>query len=188
MQQSRQHADGISANEIALYVGLDRSTIYRELKRNSYRGETYSPDSAHMMASQRRNRPGTKIGRSKYLQTFLSDSLAMELSPQVISGRLALESGEHIISHESIYKWVYGEGKHLELHKYLVRKKRKRGMRPCRKDPPSKIPNRISIHDRPKKFETEFGHWEGDTVIFAGYKEALVTLYEHQSKVTLAKN
>ena len=102
LQQSRQHAEGISANEIALYVGLDRSTIYRELKRNSYRGETYSPDSAHMMASQRRNRPGTKIGRSKYLQTFLSDSLAMELSPQVISGRLALESGEHnkvVLSH-----------------------------------------------------------------------------------------
>ena len=100
----RQHADGISAKEIALYVGLDRSTIYRELKRNSYKGKSYSPDSAHMMAYQRRNRPGTKIGRSKYLQTFLSDSLAMELSPQAIAGRLALESGEHIISHESIYK------------------------------------------------------------------------------------
>jgi transposase, IS30 family len=183
----RQHADGISPKEIALHVDLDRSTIYRELKRNSYKGETYSPDSAHMMALGRRNRPGTKIGRSKYLQKFLGESLAMELSPQAISGRLALELGEHIISHESIYKWVYGEGKHLKLHKHLVRKKRKRGRRPCRKDPPSKIPNRVSIHDRPKEFETEFGHWEGDTVIFAGHKGALVTLYERQSKVTLAK-
>ena len=183
----RQHADGRSPKEIALHVGLDRSTIYRELKRNSYKGEIYSPDSAHMMALKRRRRPGTKISRSKYLQQSISKYLTMELSPQAIAGRLVSESEEHIISHESIYKWVYGEGKHLKLHIYLVRKKRKRGRRPCRKDKPPNIPNRVSIHDRPKEFETEFGHWEGDTVIFAGHKGALVTLYERQSKMTLAK-
>ena len=140
-----------------------------------------------MMALKRRRRPGTKISRSKYLQQSISKYLAMELSPQAIAGRLVSESEEHIISHESIYKWVYGEGKHLKLHIYLVRKKRKRGRRPCRKDKPPNIPNRVSIHDRPKEFETEFGHWEGDTVIFAGHKGALVTLYERQSKMTLAK-
>ena len=182
-----QHADGISPTEIAWLVGLDRSTIYRELKRNSYMGKTYSPDAAHMMALKRRNRPGTKMSRSKYLQESISKYLAMELSPQAIAGRLVIESGEHIISHESIYKWVYGEGKHLKLHQYLVRKKRKRGRRPCKKSKVSKIPNRVSIHDRPKEFESEFGHWEGDTVIFAGHQGALVTLYERQSKVTLAK-
>jgi IS30 family transposase len=92
-----------------------------------------------------------------------------------------------VISHESIYKWIYDEGKQLKLHHYLIRRKRKRGSRPCKKAKLSKIPNRISIHDRPKEHDTTFGHWEGDTIIFAQGKGAIVTLYERQSKLTLAE-
>ena len=43
----------------------------------------------------------------------------------------------------------------------------------------SKIPNRVSIHQRPKIVEerTELGHWEGDSVLFP-HKEAINTLNE----------
>ena len=138
----------------------------------------YLPDKAQILAQQRRNRPGSKIECSKALQTTIIDHIAMGWSPEVIAGRLKTENVEHTISHESIYKWIYGEGKNHNLIQYLVRRKRKRGQRPCRKAKASLIPDRLSIHERPLEFLEEFGHWEGDTVIFAGNKGALVTLYE----------
>jgi len=182
------HAGGKSRGKISQILGVHKSTISRELKRNKDPNiGDYLPDKAQILAQQRRNRPGSKIERSKALQTTIVDHIAMGWSPEVIAGRLKTENVEHTISHESIYKWIYGEGKKHNLVQYLVRKKRKRGMRPCRKAKASLIPDRLSIHERPLEFLKEFGHWEGDTVIFAGNKGALVTLYERISKVVLAK-
>ncbi len=182
------HAGGKSRGTIAKILGVHKSTISRELKRNTDSNVgIYLPDKAQVLAQQRRGCPGSKIERFKVLQTTIVDHLAMGWSPEVIAGRLKTENFEHTISHESIYKWIYGEGKKHNLIQYLVRRKRKRGQRPCRKAKASLIPDRLSIHERPKEFLKEFGHWEGDTVIFAGNKGALVTLYERISKVVLAK-
>jgi IS30 family transposase len=182
------HAGGKSRGKIAQILGVHKSTISRELKRNKDPDVgVYLPDKAQILAQQRRNRPGSKIECSKALQTTIIDHIAMGWSPEVIAGRLKTENVEHTISHESIYKWIYGEGKNHNLIQYLVRRKRKRGQRPCRKAKASLIPDRLSIHERPLEFLEEFGHWEGDTVIFAGNKGALVTLYERTSKVVLAK-
>ncbi len=182
------HAGGKAQGTIAKILGVHKSTISRELKRNKDPAiGAYLPDKAQILAQQRRSRPGSKIGRSKALQTTIIDHIAMGWSPEVIAGRLKTENVEHTISHESIYKWIYGEGKKHNLIPYLVRKKRKRGQRPCRKAKASLIPDRLSIHERPLEFLEEFGHWEGVTVIFAGNKGALVTLYERISKVVLAK-
>jgi IS30 family transposase len=182
------HAGGKSRGQIAQILGVHKSTISRELKRNKDPDVgVYLPDKAQILAQQRRNRPGLKIERSKTLQAKIIDHIAMGWSPEVVAGRLKTEGVEHRISHESIYKWIYGIGKNHNLIQYLVRKKRKRGTRPCRKAKATLIPDRLSIHERPKEFLKEFGHWEGDTVIFAGGKGALVTLYERISKVVLAK-
>jgi IS30 family transposase len=181
------HEAGISVTMIAEKLGVHKSTISRELKRNKDDSLGYLPDSAHMQAFQRRHRLGSKIERSKALQDFLSDYLAMGLSPEVMAGRLKLEKEKHVISHESIYKWIYGAGKNLKLHRYLIRAKRKRGYRPCLKEKTPRIPDRVSIHQRPEHYQQEFGHWEGDTVIFAQHQGALVTLYERQSKLILAQ-
>ena len=181
------HEEGISVTEIAEKLGFHKSTISRELKRNKDGSLGYLPDTAQIHAFNRRHRPGNKIERSKALIKFLKDHLAMGLSPEVISGRLKLELEKHVISHESIYKWIYGEGKAMKLHRYLTRKKRKRGYRPCLKEKQIRIPNRISIHERPESYRSEFGHWEGDTVIFAKHQGAMVTLYEPQSKIILAQ-
>lgn len=65
-------------------------------------------------------------------------------SPEVIAGRLEQELGKHIISHESIYKYIYNTA--TALYQHLVRKKRKRDRRPSQKISNIKIPQRISIH------------------------------------------
>ncbi len=178
--------EGKSRPEIAQILGCDRSTVYRELKRNQCKiNICYLPDTAGKLASSRRHQVGSKIERSKILQQKIEDYLTMGWSPKGITGRLELELNKQIVSHESIYKWIYGEGKDRMLYNYLSRKKRKRGRRPCRKVDKTKIPNRTSIHKRPQSHKDCFGVWEGDTIHFAGHKGSILTLYEKRSKLTL---
>ena len=179
------HQEGKSQNQIAKSIGVHRSTIARELKRNANDHLGYLPDEANGSAHMRRYRPHSKICRSKDLQTIIVQYLSQGWSPEVIAGRLKLEGSKHQVSHESIYKWIYGDGKSLKLHTYLVRHKRKRGARPCCKVKKSLIPNRVPIAERPVAHTSTFGNWEGDTVIFAHNKGAIVTLYERQSKLLL---
>ena len=185
-QLRRLLTDGVAVGKIAEHLGFHRSAIYRELKRNKHSSlGQYLPDTADKLSLSRRCRPGSKIERSKWLMNQIGDYLAMGWSPETISGRLELEEDKQIISHESIYKWIYGAGRSLELHRYLLRRKRKRGRRPCRKVDKPKIPDRTSIHKRPQEYAAEFGHWEADTVHFSGHKGAIVTLYEKTTKITL---
>ncbi|MDP8079711.1 IS30 family transposase, partial [Pasteurella skyensis] len=45
-----------------------------------------------------------------------------------------------------------------------------------------KIPNRVSIHDRPKEIETkeELEHWEADTIQGKGHHTGILTLVERK--------
>ena len=57
-------------------------------------------------------------------------SLAMGHSPEQIAGRLALEHGRVIISHESIYRFIYHRAAQKDYwHRLLPRQKRRRGHR-----------------------------------------------------------
>lgn len=181
------HQAGFSQGAIAKQLGRSKSTICRELNRNQCPTHAiYLPDTAEQLSWNRRHRPGSKLGRSKGLQEIIERYLALGWSPEAIAGRLKLERAKNCISHESIYKWIYGEGIQLNWREYLIRKKRKRGRRPCRKVDKIKIPGRISIHKRPQGYQRQVGHWEGDTVHFSGHKGSIVTLYEKKTKMMLA--
>jgi transposase, IS30 family len=47
----------------------------------------------------------------------------------------------------------------------------------------TKIPNRVSIHDRPKDVERKsvFGHWEGDLMSFMKNSQHMLVLHERKS-------
>jgi IS30 family transposase len=50
----------------------------------------------------------------------------------------------------------------------------------------AKIPDRVSIHDRPAAVNdrVEFGHWEGDSLVGKGHTQGLHTEYERVSGLT----
>lgn len=180
----RHYSAGTEVGEIATILGVHRSTVYRELKHNRHPiHKSYLPDSAQTLSLGRRNRPGSKIKCSKQLQQIIQDAIAMLRSPEVIAGRLKRERFSHKISHESIYKWIYGEGKSFKLYQELARRKRLRGLRPSKKLSKSKIPNRKSIHERPEPPLNQLGHWESDTVYFSKGKETILTVYDKVTKV-----
>ena len=108
----RLHADGKSQNFIADYLGCHRSTIGRELRRNSLKTKVwtggYDPERADLLADRRRRWDGRfKLARQPSLLVHVKKHLAMGWSPEQIAGRLALEKASHTISHEAIYRFIY---------------------------------------------------------------------------------
>ena len=79
-----------------------------------------------------------------------------------------------------IYEDKYA--KENKLYQYLRRGKKRRTKKYGRSTKKSKIPNRVSIDKRPVEVETrkDFGHWEGDSVIYPN-KKAINTLVERKT-------
>lgn len=176
---------GHNQSEIAMLLERDKSTISRELRRN--RGQRgYRPAQAQRLAEERaqicHNAP--RIDPKSW--AFAQAKLAEQWSPEQISGVLAKERRPSI-SHETIYQRVYADkrtGGDLwrNLRCQKQRKKRygslnRRGI----------IPNRRSIETRPAIVETRsrVGDWEGDTLIGAQHRQAIVSLVERKSRYTL---
>src|SRR6266480_7418804 len=170
----RLHAAGESMQMIARSLKRHVSTISREIDRNGlatkvWRGG-YAPARAQKLAERRRRQDGRfKLARQPDLRNCVGKSLAMGHSPEQIAGRLALEHGRVIISHESIYRFIYHRAAQKDRwHRLLPRHKRTRGHRPGR-SPASLIKQRRSIIERPAEVEGRGtpGHWEADFMLFA---------------------
>ena len=173
---------------IGRQLGRHKSTIGRELRRNAL-PSGYQPVAAQRMADARQWR-GTKIARSSRLRAIVDDQLiAMGRSPEQIAGRLEREQGKPVISHESIYRYIYSPlGRRQKLHRTLCRAKARRGRRPRQGERRPLIPFRVSIHDRPKSVSQRrrFGHWEGDLMAFRSPAWPLVVCVERKSRLLLA--
>jgi transposase, IS30 family len=102
---------GHSQAHIARKIGVDRSTISRELVRNTgVRG--YRFKQAHEKATQRRKEASDKPRKmTPDLVELIEEKLTQEQwSPDQISGRLA-KDGVAFISHERIYQHVWKDKK-----------------------------------------------------------------------------
>jgi IS30 family transposase len=168
-----------SKPEIAAVVGVDRSTIYREIKRN--RGQRgYRPKQAHHKALARRKGKAKRRITSQDWQR-VEEKLREDWSPEQISGRLK-ETGL-AVSAEWIYLHVYADKRAGgDLWKHL-RQQKKRRKRASGRDRRGKIPNRVGIEERPEIVEQRkrLGDWEGDTIIGKGHCGAILTLVDRKS-------
>lgn len=180
----------LSITQIAFVMGRSRATIYRELKRNEAPPGEYWPDTAHHMTLQRRHR-GSILDRDLDLQSFVLDKLQCHYwTPEQIAGFLThRQSKFRNLSHETIYVWLYqSTQKKQKLWKFLPRHKAKRGLRKSKGAGVSRIPERISIHERPHigKKRKAFGHWEGDLMSFKKNSQHILVLRERKSMLTLS--
>jgi IS30 family transposase len=91
--------------EIAEVVGVHKSSVSRELKRN--RGQRgYRPQQAHELAVGRRVKSVPRI--TARIWAVVEKLLSQDWSPEQISGRLKKEQGIPI-SHEWIYQYVLAD-------------------------------------------------------------------------------
>jgi IS30 family transposase len=175
---------GHKQNQIAECVGVHKSTISRELRRNKgQRG--YRPKQAHEFARSRRKKVKKRITESVW--KLVEERLEEEWSPEQISGRLKKEGVQ--ISHEHIYKYIYANKRSGgKLWKHL-RCQKKRRNRAGNNDRRGKIVDRVSIEERPEIVDTRsrLGDWEVDLIIGKGRQGAMVTLTERKSRFTLLR-
>lgn len=178
--------------KIATILNVHPSTIYREIKRNSvkfaWEAERYYYAASAQAATIGRCKRGTKLETDKQLRQYVHEKLAAGWSPYQIEGRLKGEgNGRCIISHESIYRYIYSDKKRQYLlFKCLRRKHRHRVKRGHRK---SRVPQELLIGYRPESINnrSEFGHWECDLMVFKyGIKGNLITLRERTTRYLLA--
>ncbi|MFO1140772.1 MAG: IS30 family transposase, partial [Amaricoccus sp.] len=179
---------GLGVEEIVRRLNRHRSTVYREIARNGRIAGGYRPQGADDRAWARKRR-GSRIARSTPLRTRVETGLAMEWSPEQIVGRMERGGAEHRTSVESIYRHVWSlEGRKACLPGLLRQRKRRRG-RGRRRGRRLPIPNRVPIHARPEEagLRSEIGHWEGDVMHFRKGAQALLTLEDRASRLTLAR-
>nr|WP_106351227.1 IS30 family transposase [Antricoccus suffuscus] len=172
---ARLHEQGVSIRQIASRLGRSPSTISRELRRHWHESfDTYLPEFAHHQAwtNQRRAKP-SKISLHQRLREYVQQKLNVRLSPEQISGRLLIDHPQEEqmrISAESIYQsiYVYPRGELTRELKATLRTKRTRrrtrGSRHTSAD--TRIPNLVSIHQRPDEVAGRAvpGHHEGDLI------------------------
>ena len=111
----------------------------------------------------------------------------MGLSPEQIAGRLALEYGRPLISHESIYRFIYHRSAQKDYwHRLLPRAKNRRGRFGKRGGSSANfIRNRMALSERPAHADDRRtpGHWEADLMAFSRYGHYLLCTHERTSRL-----
>lgn len=182
-------------DEIARAIGRHRSTIYRELKRNWF-VEREIPDLtgywctvAQQMAAERRRRQ-MKLLRDRDLLQAIVDRLKAGWSPEQVAGRLKLDASPRRVCHETIYQFAYSKADQAEaIFRYLPEQRRRRRPRRARTERGRHVPDSRSISLRPACVadRSEFGHWEGDLLMFRKEhgKGNVTSLVERTSRFTV---
>jgi len=186
---------GKSKNEIAKLLGVHRSTVYREIMRNSYvfplEGLQYDSDTADVKAFEKRCRRREQFRKIKGdIKRYVEEKIRCGWSPEQIAGRLKHE-GVISISTETIYRYIledsYGYGdlfRYLRVWRYKKSRfvfgstKRRRWVAPRR-----------PLEQRPEeaKQRTEVGHWERDLVMGPRGKSCLLTIVDRKSRFTIIR-
>jgi transposase, IS30 family len=190
----RLHGCGHSLRVIAEVVGRSPSTVSRELRRNGRATSAwpggYDPLRAERLTRWRRKCDKRfKLARQPDLRDLVRERLAMGLSPEQVAGRLTREYGRTIISHESIYRYVYHRSAIKDYWNRLLPHKRKR--RRSRSGRTSTalhktIMHRLGITQRPVEAAARNvpGHWEADTMLFSQPGQTVLVTHERATRYT----
>jgi IS30 family transposase len=174
---------GLRPADIARALGRHRSTIGRELARNTRPDGGYRPAFAQARAGARRwrSRGGDRFTPAEF--ALVTARLALKWSPEQIAAVLG-QTGQLAISHETIYRYIWADKRRGgQLHTHL------RGApKLCRKrygsyERRGRVTGKRPITARPACVETrrQGGHWEMDTVLGTGDRHCVLSLVERTS-------
>ena len=187
---SKLRIAGYGAGRIGEIMGRHRSTIHREVERNSVAildRITYCPSKAQKKRNGRlrKSRRGRQHLDSQYVR--VEQLLKQQWSPEQVGSTLK-KQGEFAISYQTIYRhvrrdWKAGGRLYLQLRHRYKRRKRHYGL-----ERRGRLQGKRMIDERPAEVEgrQQPGHWEIDTVMGAGSeKPCIVTLVERATGYVL---
>lgn len=178
---------GLGSNAIARTLGRDKSTVSRELRRNSELS-TYKPASAHIQAAARRRAihpPAKVVGLAR---EKIINLLERQWSPEQISAWLRRRENVSV-SAETIYKFIYCDFKTGgKIYRNLRRRRKWRRSRKAGKGL-KRCGRRLSyppISTRPKVVDQRkrYGDFERDTVLGQARGPVLLCIVDRKSRYT----
>ncbi|MET4862482.1 IS30 family transposase [Morganella morganii] len=189
----KRRGDGVNQATIAREFDLPRSTISRELRRNTdpaFNG-IYCCRRAETLTWERRHKPlpdNAFHHLEPHIQDFILQALSTHTSPEVISGRLQLEFGISV-SRNTIYRYIHQERlAGGELYQQLPHwgKRYSYSAENVKRGP---VPNRVGIEHRPPEadLKQEPGHFEIDTIFGKDQKSFLLTLVDKALKTVIIR-
>ena len=185
--RSTLRKQGFTQGGIARALGRHRSTISRELRRNSRRDGGYRPSTADDFARWRRSRSrrNRQFGPAQW--ELVEACLQEEWSPEQIAGRFR-RNGLLSISHETIYRYVWENRRQGgTLHQRLRQSPKQRRKRYGSYDSRGRLAGKRPISERPAGAEnrSRVGHLEGDTVMGSSDKHCVLTLVDRKTGYTM---
>ncbi len=181
--------EGRSVRSIAAGLGRAPSTVSREINRNGGR-RGYRPVAAEERARRCRGRPKVpKLWQHARLGRRVGAELTAGYSPAAIAARLRAEGGVSVC-HETIYRALYHDefrGVSVLAHQCLRTRRRRRQRRLARQTRARQFGGFRLIDERPGHVwdRAEPGHWEGDLIIGANRRSAVITLVERTSRLVV---
>jgi transposase, IS30 family len=178
------YEDNFSLTEIGRRLGVNKSTISREVRRNRT-SDGYEPDNAQSLCDARRAVSAKRSICHKTID-FVELTLEWKWSPEQISAIAQIVGLS--VSHEWIYQYVCADkARGGELYTHLRQDKRRyrKGYGQKR----SRIPDAVYIELRPAVVNecSRLGDWEADLVLGKQGTGAIVTLAERKSRIYLTK-
>lgn len=179
-------ARGYTYEKIATKLKKHKSSISREIKRNSIEGK-YSPHKAQKFYSERKKNCGVKRKLdNSILLIDIQNKLEKGWTPEQISGRAKID-GSYIISFKAIYLAIK-DGLFFKDTVKLLPRKGKRKVNGS-KETRGTIPDKKMIEERPQEANerSEIGHFESDTIIGSGKQGAIMTYVCRKSRLLIAE-
>lgn len=185
------HRNGYSVSNISKQLKLHRSTVYRELKRNSRPRGSYEAYYANNLSEIRKERFAKNRKFTSQMMGLINQKLEnQQWSPEQING-YCIQNNIPMVSHERIYQYVYQDKENGgKLFEHLRTGKKKHKKRYGKhKNPKVIIKNKVSIDERPEIINNKerYGDWEIDTIIGKNHKGAIVTVVERKSSFILIR-
>jgi len=178
---------GFSVKAIAKNLGRHRSTLYREINRNSchHIDGAYRPSKAQRRTIARRRRSRRNRHYTYDDFSLVRKLLRQKLSPEKIVGYIRrFKLMKRQLSHETIYQYVWRDKEAGgTLWNHLRQSTKQRRKRYNAYDSRGRLAIKRHISERPASVETRKykDHWEIDTVHGRGSKHCIVTLLERKT-------
>lgn len=185
---------GLSYAEIGAEIGRNKSSVWREVKRNSSPDGVYYATVAHTKAHHQAHRPKRlKLVENEALCRLIEAWMDDGWSPKLISLMLAFYFADDEtmqVSHETIYQALYVQTRgnlRADLAEKLSTKRKKRVPHSHDRKSSSPYKDAFKISARPAEVADRAvpGHWEGDLIIGTGGKSAIGTLVERNTRFTI---
>jgi IS30 family transposase len=175
---------GNTLEHIGIHLGLHRSSISREVKRNrDMRSGRYYPQLAQRKCTQRHTDKPKRLGLNKTVRENIEELIREGLSPEQVTG-VCKKNNVDCVSHETIYKLIWSDKKaNGDLFTYLRRRGRRYRKRGGAITGRGLLVDRVGIEKRPERVELkqDFGDLEVDTIVGKNHLGAIVTINDRAS-------